>query len=126
LAKKKTGEAFNEVFVDFGKKTFGVDVAVLFKEHSDRHREGRLSGAPDIVAEIVSDDSSTRDRIDKFKAYWEYQVPWYWIGDPTAGTLEEYQWTAQGYVRTSEGSLDNPFEPRALPGLKVDMATLVE
>ena len=115
-----------EVFVDFDSRIFGVDLAVLFPDHGARYRGGRVHGCPDIIVEVLSDDSVDRDRTDKFDAYYDAGVLWYWIGDPVAGILEEYRHTAGGYVRTASGNLDRAFEPQALPGLKVIVRDLLE
>ncbi|MHB2017412.1 MAG: Uma2 family endonuclease [Candidatus Xenobia bacterium] len=120
------GKVRQEVFVDFGSRTFGADLAVLFPDHVDRLQKGRIQGCPDIVVEVLSEDSVDRDRTDKFDAYWRAGVPWYWIGDPEFGILEEYQHTAQGYVRTASGNLERPFQPLALPGLQVPLDALLE
>jgi Uma2 family endonuclease len=120
------GQLWPEIFVDFGSKTYGPDIVVLFGDHVALYREGRICGAPDIVVEVLSDDSITRDRVEKFDSYCKLGVPWYWIGDPAAGNLEEYKNTPEGYVRTASGTLDMPFRPRALEGLEVDMNHLVK
>jgi len=78
------------------------------------------------VLEILSEDSVERDRTEKFDYYYTQGVAWYWIGDPVAGILEEYHHTPQGYVRSSSGSLQRPFEPRTLSGLSVPLSELLE
>lgn len=47
----------------------------------DRLHSGRCNGAPDLVIEIVSDDSVRRDRIEKFDEYEQAGVREYWIID---------------------------------------------
>ncbi|HEY4002197.1 MAG TPA: Uma2 family endonuclease [Candidatus Xenobia bacterium] len=116
----------SEIAVDFGTRLFGADLAVLFPEHLDRYHNGRILGCPDVIVEVLSDDSIYRDRDDKFKAYYQAGVPWYWIGDPVAGTPEEYHASAEGYVRTAMGTLEHTFEPKALPGLTIPLAPLLE
>ncbi|WP_188454042.1 Uma2 family endonuclease [Virgibacillus oceani] len=49
-----------------------------------------IEGAPDLVVEILSLSSLKRDKIDKLKTYAHYQIPEYWIVEPTSGILEEY------------------------------------
>lgn len=120
------GQLFQEIFVDFGPKTYGVDVAILFMEHVDRYVDGRILGAPDVIVEVLSQDSLVRDRTDKFNNYCSFGVPWYWIGDPLGGSLEEYQHTPGGYLRTASGTTESPFEPRALQGVSVDLTQLMK
>ncbi|HVY47636.1 MAG TPA: Uma2 family endonuclease [Minicystis sp.] len=43
---------------------------------------------PDWVCEIVSPSSAARDRVAKRRLYAEHGIPFYWIVDPDARTLE--------------------------------------
>ncbi len=126
LKQGQGGNAWAEVLVDFGERTCGADLAVLFTEHLDRHVDGRLRGTPDIIVEVLSADSVERDRVEKFNAYFGLGVPWYWIGDPMSGLLEEYHRSAEGYVRSSSGTLDMDFKPRALPGFSQALIDLMD
>lgn len=125
LKSRHAGKVWTELFVDFGPKTYGVDLAVLFSEHLGRDVDGRIYGCPDIIVEVLSPDSAVRDRVDKFEAYYGFGVPWYWIGDAEAGIIEEYRHTPDGYIRASVGTLECPFEPKALPGLIVPIDDLL-
>ena len=62
---------------------------ILFIKQANLHRlnENRLEGPADLVIEIVSDDSVTRDRRDKLKEYQEAGITEYWIIDPRPGKL---------------------------------------
>jgi Uma2 family endonuclease len=120
------GKVRSEIFVDFPNRTYGADIAVLFAPHVKQHQKGRFKGPPDIIVEVISPDSADRDRVEKFDAYYEQGVAWYWIGDPAAGTLEEYHRAPDGYVRTASGSLSHPFKPKALAGLTIELADLLE
>lgn len=48
----------------------------------------RITGAPDLVVEILSPATSTRDFNQKRKIYARYGVPEYWIIDPDDETVE--------------------------------------
>jgi Uma2 family endonuclease len=61
------------------------DLLFVAKEHLDRVTEDRLVGPADLIIEIVSDDSVSRDRDDKFKEYRAAGVREYWIIDPRPG-----------------------------------------
>ena len=126
LAASQMGSVWQELFVDFGPKVYGVDLALLTTQNLDRYVNGRIRGAPDLIVEVLSEHCVVRDRITKFDAYYGFGVAWYWIGDPFLGTLEEYHHTPDGYVRTVTGSLEAPFTSRALPGFEVDLNCLVE
>jgi Uma2 family endonuclease len=66
------------------------DIVVILNEHFDRlHSEG-LRGAPDMVVEILSPSTSSRDRVYKRVQYFRFGVREYWIVDPIAETVECY------------------------------------
>ncbi len=58
------------------------DLLVVLNAHRDRIRENRLEGPADVVVEIVSPESSKRDRGDKMVEYEAAGVPEYWLFDP--------------------------------------------
>ncbi|MER3485893.1 MAG: hypothetical protein C4345_07940, partial [Chloroflexota bacterium] len=49
--------------------------------HLDRLTPERVVGPPDLIIEVVSEDSEHRDRVDKFNEYEAAGVPEYWIVD---------------------------------------------
>lgn len=55
-----------------------------------------IEGAPDLVVEIVSPGSRSRDKVVKMKTYGEHRVPEYWIIDTDSQTLEQYRLTDAG------------------------------
>lgn len=61
------------------------DLLFIAQEHLDRLTETRLSGPADLIVEVVSDDSVSRDRSDKFYEYQAAGVREYWIIDPRPG-----------------------------------------
>jgi Uma2 family endonuclease len=58
------------------------DVAVVLPHNYGIIKDNDISGAPDLVIEIVSPDSHRRDRVEKFTEYERLGVPEYWIIDP--------------------------------------------
>ena len=120
------GKVRIEVSVELGPRVPGPDLVVLYREHADRLVDGRVRGVPDIIVEVLSPDSVDRDRVDKFNFYYQQGVPWYWIGDAEGGVIEEFQWSDAGYVRTASGSRQELFKPRALPGVEIAVADLLE
>jgi Uma2 family endonuclease len=48
-------------------------------------------GAPDLIVEIISPDSQSRDRREKFEEYEKAGVREYWIIDPLSKTAEAYR-----------------------------------
>ncbi len=82
-----------------------------------------VDGAPDIVFEIVSPDSTTRDYREKYLEYQKSGVREYWIVDPMAQRVEAYALSAtRGYSRIPE--TDDTVRSRVLPGFYVEPAWL--
>jgi Uma2 family endonuclease len=59
-----------------------------------------IEGAPDLVVEILSPSSIKRDKVSKLKSYAQYEIPEYWIVDPSNGVLEQYILQVNGYDLT--------------------------
>lgn len=49
---------------------------------------GGVHGAPDLVTEILSPSTASRDQVVKRKLYGKYGVQEYWIVDPDAKSIE--------------------------------------
>jgi len=71
-----------EVLLQPGQSARQPDLFFIAREHMARLTPERLLGPPDLVIEIISDDSVQRDRRDKFREYRVAGVPEYWIIDP--------------------------------------------
>ena len=60
----------------------------------------QFQGSPDLIVEVVSPDSQSRDRVTKFREYEAAGVLEYWLPDPTLRTFEAYGLDAgDRYVR---------------------------
>lgn len=58
------------------------DILFVAAAHRDRLTPQRLAGPADLVVEIVSDESASRDRVDKFYEYEAAGITEYLIIDP--------------------------------------------
>jgi Uma2 family endonuclease len=58
------------------------DLLFIRAEHLDRLKPTHLDGPADLVIEIRSPDSETRDRCEKYQEYEAAGIPEYWILDP--------------------------------------------
>jgi Uma2 family endonuclease len=92
------------------------DILFIANEHLDWLTPERLQGPADLVIEIVSDDSVTRDRVDKFDEYEECGVREYWIIDP-----RPHRRRAEFYVRDERGQ----FQPVRLDRERIYRSTVV-
>jgi len=56
-----------------------------------------IEGPPTLVVEILSPSTAQTDRGAKRQLYARYGVPYYWIADPDARTIEAYRLTGGAY-----------------------------
>lgn len=94
-----------EFMVRFAKQRRRRVPDVLFVEKSrcDMIRKTHLEGAPDLIIEIVSPDSESRDWREKYNEYEAVGVREYWVIDPASQHVEAYALGAdQKYARVEE------------------------
>lgn len=65
-----------------------------------------IVGAPDMVLEVVSDSSVTKDKKEYRQAYWEAGITEYWLVDcrDDRHEFQIFKHTAKGYVETRKVS----------------------
>ena len=78
-----------DVQLDCDEKTM-VQPDVLIVCDPQKFRNGRIFGAPDFVAEVVSPSSVRRDNILKLHKYSDANVKEYWIVDPATEKVIVY------------------------------------
>lgn len=66
------------------------DLFFISKHREAIIKENHIEGPPDLVVEIVSPESSSRDYREKFNEYESAGVREYWIVDPLAKHVEVY------------------------------------
>ncbi|MBI4234037.1 MAG: Uma2 family endonuclease [Chloroflexi bacterium] len=103
-----------------------VQPEVLFVRAARRRivKEQYVDGPPDLVVEVLSPSTASRDRELKLKRYANFGVPEYWIVDPEAGSVEVLRLMADGYRQVgvfTQGTVETPL----LPGLKLPVAEVM-
>lgn len=73
------------------------DILFISKERRHIITEKNVSGAPDLVIEILSPSTQERDKLVKRNLYAKYGVKEYWIVDPSAKNIEILSLSGQGY-----------------------------
>ncbi len=81
-----------------------------------------IAGPPDLAVEIISPASARLDRTVKRKLYAAHGVRYYWLVDPRARRLEEYELAGNAYRPRSraEGAAD--FQPALFPDLEIPLS----
>lgn len=72
------------------------DILFISNENSDRVLRTYLDGPCDIAVEIISPESITRDRAEKFVEYEAAGIREYWMIDPERKIAEFYGLTEEG------------------------------
>lgn len=102
------------------------DALSIARANRGRLDADRLNGPADLVFEIVSDDSTTRDRRDKLAEYEAAGVPEYWIVDPRPNQQRAafHQLGPNGRYREVGHDEHGRCHSRALPGFWFEPAWL--
>lgn len=87
---------------------------------------GLERGRPDLVIEVVSPSSRSKDSVRKLYDYASIGIPEYWLIDPEARTLERLVLREGSYsiVEALEGAA--VFRPEGFEGLEIDLGQLWE
>lgn len=83
-----------------------------------------IMGPADLVAEIVSLQERSRDRIEKRDLYEQYGVKEYWIIDPEAQTAEVLALVSGRYELVQRSLPGETASSRLLPGFEVSVGDL--
>lgn len=100
------------------------DILFLAREHFDRLRHNWIDGPADVVVEIASPDSRTRDRRDKFAEYEAGGVREYWIVDADRRRAAFHQLGTDGRYHAVEPGVDGVYLSAALPGFRLRVSWL--
>jgi Uma2 family endonuclease len=83
-----------------------------------------IEGTPDLVVEILSPSTQSRDLGIKLRRYEAAGVPHYWILDPRARTLVVRDLGRDGYGEPVTYGSGEVFRPTLFPGLEIEVARL--
>ncbi len=129
LSLRRMGRLFSQTFELRGREGAArePDIVVLLNEHLDRLERVRLRGAADLVVEVISPDSVTRDRKVKLAEYASVGVPEYWVVDPREGreSLELMTLDPHGYYVAVKPADDGRVFSSVLPGVWANAGWLV-
>ncbi len=126
--QRRAGTALLEVDVALPTGMgFIPDVTFIRTEHTEQllTPKGKVEGVPDLVVEVISPSTRTRDTVHKLRAYHEAGVRWYWLIDSETLTIYEYQHTPEGYLLRTTAEAGEVFESKALEGFTLNLQELV-
>jgi Uma2 family endonuclease len=105
-----------EIHFELDRVVIVPDIAGWRKTRLSRLPEGhKVEWVPDWVCEVFSPSTKSVDREEKMPLYASYGVPFAWLVDPKARTLEAYElrgdvWVALGLFRDDDRVAVKPFE----------------
>ena len=94
------------------------DILFVSNERSGIITEANISGAPDLVVEILSPSTADRDRGLNLELYTRFGVREYWIVDPVESTIRVISLESAGgpsATTFSSGTVSSPL----IPGLSI-------
>ena len=99
------------------------DILFISNERRGIITEDNVSGAPDLVVEILSPSTAERDRELKRTLYARYGVREYWIVDPEDSSVEVMALEEAGFV-SARRYTSGQVEPPLLPGLAIPLGEI--
>ena len=101
------------------------DVIFIRRERLGIATASEVRGAPDLVVEVLSPSTRRRDLRVKMQIYARFGVPFYWVADPEAETVQPYELTPQGYAAQSTLRAGDTLGCPLFPGITVEVARLL-
>ena len=114
---KKLGEVFRapiavKISIFAGREP---DLFFIRKENLHIVKPTFVKGAPDLAIEIISPESVTRDRVEKFREYETAGVREFWLIDPDGQVCEFYELNDDRF-RLIEKRKDGVFHSKTVDG----------
>jgi Uma2 family endonuclease len=83
--------------------------------------EKQLEGSPDLIVEIFSPGTATRDKREKYQLYQRYGVSEYWMVDPIGQYVEVCVWKDGKFEQQGVYGADDSFNSPVLGGKTVSL-----
>ncbi len=83
-------------------------------------------GAPDLIVEILSPSTASKDLNEKYQLYEEHGVKEYWVVYPGEAVLEIYELKGGKYVSKGKFVKEDKVTSKVLPGFTMYLAEVFE
>jgi Uma2 family endonuclease len=124
----KSGEVFvgpfDVVFSEFD--VVEPDILYISRAHAGILTNKNVQGAPDLVVEVLSENTSRVDRSVKLKLYGKFGVQEYWIIDPEGPSAEIYRRGEEGLTLVARLSAEDALTSPLFPGFSLPLRKLTE
>ncbi len=117
VRRRKLGRVVDAPFVVLLQATQqGREPDLLFikTENLGRLQRTYVEGPPDLVVEIISPESVSRDRGRKFVEYESEGIPEYWLIDPIRRQADFYQLSDEGHYRLALPDAEGIYHSRSV------------
>jgi Uma2 family endonuclease len=127
IQRRGLGRVFQAgALVKLAQKPSGREPDLVFvkREHADRIKPTFVDGPADLVVEIVSPDSVTRDYNEKLPEYEAAGIPEYWIINPRRQDARFYQLGEDGRYHLGPVDVDGIYRSRVVDGFRLRVSWL--
>jgi Uma2 family endonuclease len=100
------------------------DIVYISRDRLGIISDRGVEGAPDLVVEVLSPRTQSRDRGVKMRRYAAAGIQHYWILVPRARSIEPYRLGENGYERLGVFGPGSVFRPDLFPGLEIPVDAL--
>ncbi|HZF11542.1 MAG TPA: Uma2 family endonuclease, partial [Thermoanaerobaculia bacterium] len=100
------------------------DLLFISNERAAILTEANAQGAPDLVAEILSDSTLRRDETLKRDRYERFGVLEYWLVDPLRRTVRIFRRSGTGFAAPQELSAMDILTTPLLPGFEIRVSEI--
>ncbi len=97
------------------------DILFISREKLNIIGEKNIQGPPDLVIEIISENTAYRDFVQKKRLYARFGVREYWIVIPGEELIEVYTLKDNTYMLFKTYSKDDTLESRYIKDLKIEL-----
>ncbi|GBF33788.1 hypothetical protein DCCM_2899 [Desulfocucumis palustris] len=97
------------------------DILFISTNRLDIITEDNIKGAPDLVIEILSPSTASRDKVQKSKMYYNHGVKEYWIVDPSAKAVQVFTPGEKNWNLFESYDTDGVLTSPLLPGLEINL-----
>lgn len=100
------------------------DLMVLCDPEQDLNEKDRYKGTPELVVEILSSSTRSKDMVKKLSLYMESGIREFWVVDPKNEIIRVYSFKDYDFDTDTDYYADGTAESAAYPGLKIELPEL--
>jgi Uma2 family endonuclease len=118
--------ASEAVMVALTRNDYRPDLCFFRRDKAEHFSADQiLFPAPDLIAEVLSDETTKRDRGVKFTDYQAHGVQEYWIVDAERHSVEQYR-LVNGWYELIVKSADGTLQSAVLKGFKIPVKAIFD